>query len=115
MIPREHIKSLKAALSVPEYFRLTNHFVKRAGKNYVTHCPFHKDKTPSCFLYKDHFHCYGCLKRGDVFVAHMRLMKTNFLTALAELSRTAGPNQYQPERTPGRSGRFNPTRKETEQ
>ena len=114
MIPREQIKSLKTSLSVPEYFRLTNHFVKRAGKDYVIHCPFHKDKRASCFLYEDHFHCYGCLERGDVIEAHMRLKKTDFLTALAELSRMAGLNQYQPERIPGRSGRFKPTRNKKE-
>lgn len=115
MIPRDQISFLKTALSVPEYFRLTNHFVKRVGKDYVVHCPFHKDKTPSCFLYEDHFHCYGCLERGDVIEAHMKLKKTNFLKALAELSRMAGLYQDQTERTPGRTGRPNQTRKETEQ
>jgi len=111
MITRVRIESLKKALSVPEYFRLTNHVVKRVGKDYATLCPFHKEKTPSCFLYEDHFHCYGCLERGDVIEAHMRLKNTDFLTALAELSRMAGLNHHQPERTPGRTGRFNPTRK----
>lgn len=115
MIPRDQIKFLKTALSVPEYFRLTNHFVKRVGKDYVICCPFHEDKTPSCFLYEDHFHCYGCLEHGDVIEAHMRLKKVNFLTALAELGRMAGINQYRPDRIPGRAGRFNHTRKEKEQ
>jgi DNA polymerase I-like protein with 3'-5' exonuclease and polymerase domains len=29
------------------------------------HCPFHDDSTPSCHVYPDHFHCYGCGARGD--------------------------------------------------
>jgi hypothetical protein len=28
-------------------------------------CPFHDDSTPSCHIYDDHFHCFGCGARGD--------------------------------------------------
>jgi CHC2 zinc finger/Toprim domain len=28
-------------------------------------CPFHDDRTPSCHIYDDHFHCFGCGARGD--------------------------------------------------
>jgi DNA polymerase len=28
-------------------------------------CPFHEDWEPSCRIYTDHFHCYGCGARGD--------------------------------------------------
>lgn len=114
MIPRAKIQSLRKALPVPEYFRLTNHFLKRIGKDYVTLCPFHKEKTPSCFLYDERYVCYGCRESGDVIDAHMKLKKTNFLTALAELSQMAGISQYPTDRTPGRSGRINTTRKERE-
>jgi DNA polymerase family A/CHC2 zinc finger/Toprim domain len=27
-------------------------------------CPFHDDPTPSCKIYSDHFHCFGCGRRG---------------------------------------------------
>ena len=30
-------------------------------------CPFHNEKTPSFHVYEDHYHCYGCGKRGDAF------------------------------------------------
>ena len=29
-------------------------------------CPFHADDTPSCHVYHDHFHCFGCGAHGDV-------------------------------------------------
>lgn len=28
-------------------------------------CPFHDDPTPSCHIYDNHFHCYGCGAHGD--------------------------------------------------
>jgi hypothetical protein len=31
--------------------------------NKVT-CPFHDDAEPSCAIYADHFHCFGCGERG---------------------------------------------------
>lgn len=114
MILRERIERLKRSMSVPEYFRLMNHIVKRAGKEYVTLCPFRPEKTPSCFLYEDHYHCFGCGEHGDIIDAHKRLKGVTFTAALEDLGRMAGLNQYQPERTPGRSGRFNPTRNEKE-
>src|SRR5262249_45085340 len=28
-------------------------------------CPFHDDPQPSCKIYSDHWHCFGCGERGD--------------------------------------------------
>jgi hypothetical protein len=28
-------------------------------------CPFHDDAEPSCTIYPDHFHCFGCGERGS--------------------------------------------------
>ncbi len=33
--------------------------------NNKTSCPFHDDPQPSCQLYTDHFHCFGCSAHGD--------------------------------------------------
>jgi len=30
-------------------------------------CPFHTETTPSFTVYADHYHCFGCGQRGDVF------------------------------------------------
>lgn len=112
MITRVRIESLKKALSVPEYFRLTNHVVKRVGKDYATLCPFHKEKTPSCFLYPDHYHCYACGEHGDVIDAHMKFRHFDFTTALEDLGRMAGITQNLTIRNPGRVLRVNIIRRE---
>src|SRR5437667_4754166 len=43
--------------------------LKRAGANFVTLCPFHKEKSPSFSVnpHKQIFYCFGCHKGGDVF------------------------------------------------
>lgn len=34
------------------------------GEDGKVSCPFHQDDTPSCHIYDDHFHCFGCGKHG---------------------------------------------------
>lgn len=102
MILRERIDKLKRSMSVPEYFRLMNHIVKRAGKEYVTLCPFREEKTPSCFLYEDHYHCYGCGEHGDIIDAHKRLKGVTFTEALEDLGRMAGITHNLDPRSPRR-------------
>jgi len=111
---REKIQLLKGSLSVTEYFRLTNHKLHKVGRQYAILCPFHQERTPSCFLYEDHYHCFGCEEHGDVIDAHQKLKRVAFQTALEEIGRMAGLNQYQPVRAPGQTGRIKNTRKETE-
>jgi DNA primase len=111
---REKIRTLKEALSVPEYFRYKNHKLHKVGRQYAVLCPFHQERTPSCFLYEDHYHCFGCEEHGDVIDAHQILNRIDFQTALEELGRMAGLNQYHPARAPGQTGGIKNTRKQTE-
>ena len=43
--------------------------LKRAGANFQSLCPFHKEITPSFNVnpHRQIFHCFGCHKGGDVF------------------------------------------------
>jgi DNA primase len=49
---------------VSEYVTL-----KKAGRNFVGLCPFHKEKTPSFNVTPDRqmFYCFGCGEGGNVF------------------------------------------------
>ena len=42
--------------------------LKKKGKYYVGSCPFHKDNTPSFYVYPDtnSFYCFSCSQGGDV-------------------------------------------------
>jgi DNA primase len=105
MIFRERIEKLKAAISVPEYFRYAGCGIRGSGSNFPILCPFRKEKTPSLHLYKDHYHCYGCGEHGDIIDAHMKLNKLTFIKALEDLCRLAGINQSPEFRGPGGNSR----------
>jgi len=52
--------------------------------------PTHSEKTPSCAVHADHFHCYGCGGHGDAFDAFQAVTGADFGTALRDLARRAG-------------------------
>jgi hypothetical protein len=58
--------------------------LRRAGRQYVAYCPFHKERHPSLFVdpEKGLFHCFGCGAGGDVFALVMRAERCNFRRAL---------------------------------
>jgi hypothetical protein len=39
--------------------------ISQSLTNGKVHCHFHDDDTPSCHIYADHFHCFGCGAHGD--------------------------------------------------
>src|SRR5262245_55968833 len=62
--------------------------LKRAGANFVTLCPFHKEKTPSFNVnpHRQIFHCFGCHKGGDVFTFVQEYENITFPEALRRLA-----------------------------
>lgn len=39
--------------------------LQRSGREHKGCCPFHGEKTPSFYVYADHYHCFGCGAHGD--------------------------------------------------
>jgi len=113
MILREKIAMLKKALTVPEYFRYAGYGMREARSNFPILCPFRKEKTPSCHLYENHYHCYGCNAHGDIIDAHMKLNQLTFVKALEDLCRLAGINHSPEFRGPGGNSRTTNSRAET--
>src|SRR5436190_15156197 len=65
--------------------------LKRAGANFVTLCPFHKEKTPSFNVnpHRQIFHCFGCHKGGDVFSFVQEYENLTFTEAVRRLAERA--------------------------
>jgi DNA primase len=81
--------------------------LKRAGKNFVGLCPFHKEKTPSFSVSPDKqfFHCFGCGVGGDVIKFVQKILGLGFPEALEFLARRAHiPMPEKPTRTGGSDG-----------
>lgn len=66
--------------------------LKKAGANYNTNCPFHKEKTPSFIVSPDKqmFHCFGCGESGDSISFLTKYKNYTFVEAAEYLARRAG-------------------------
>lgn len=49
------------------------------------HCPFHQEKTPSCRVFSDHIHCYGCGKHLNAIGYLMEKQGMNFIDSVKYL------------------------------
>src|ERR1043166_616252 len=65
--------------------------LKRAGANFVSLCPFHREKTPSFNVnpQRQIFHCFGCGKGGDVFTFVQEYESVTFPEAVQRLAERA--------------------------
>ena len=62
----------------------------RSGRNWKGCCPFHGEKTPSFYVYDDHFHCFGCGAHGDAIGFVMQSQGSAFMEAVEQLASEAG-------------------------
>ena len=64
--------------------------LSRSGRQFKGCCPFHGEKTPSFYVYDDHFHCFGCGAHGDAISFVMQADGRSFLEAVEGLAGEAG-------------------------
>ncbi len=87
-IPEDKIEEVRRRADIVsligEYVTL-----KKAGRNFLGLCPFHREKTPSFTVSPDKqmFYCFGCSEGGNVFSF---LMKLNHLTFPEAVRHVAG-------------------------
>jgi DNA primase len=62
----------------------------RSGKQWLGCCPFHGEKTPSFYVYDDHYHCFGCGAHGDAISFVMQSQGLQFMEAVNQLAAEAG-------------------------
>lgn len=62
--------------------------LRKAGRNFVGLCPFHKEKTPSFNVNPERniYKCFGCGKGGDPIGFIMDIESVSFLEAVEELA-----------------------------
>lgn len=66
--------------------------LRRAGRNFVGRCPFHKERTPSFHVSpeRNSYMCFGCGEKGDIFTFVQKIDGVDFVTALKQLAERAG-------------------------
>lgn len=62
----------------------------KSGRQWKGCCPFHGEKSPSFYVYDDHFHCFGCGAHGDAITFVMQSQGSGFMEAVEALSGEAG-------------------------
>ena len=62
----------------------------RSGRQWKGCCPFHGEKTPSFYVYDDHYHCFGCGAHGDAISFVMQSQGAGFMEAVEQLAAEAG-------------------------
>lgn len=88
-LPPNFLDELRARTPLPP---LIGRKVKlaRNGRQWKGCCPFHNEKTPSFYVYDDHFHCFGCGQHGDAIGFTMQTEGLPFREAVERLAHEAG-------------------------
>lgn len=91
LIPQSFIDDLLARTDIVGVID-TRVPLKRAGRNYMACCPFHKEKTPSFTVSPDKqfFYCFGCGATGNALGFLIDYERRSFPDAVEELATRAG-------------------------
>lgn len=62
--------------------------LNKTGKNYMAHCPFHEDRTPSLSVSEDKqlFHCFSCGRAGTIFTFLQEMEGYSFSEAVLKVA-----------------------------
>ena len=65
--PNDTVLRIKQEVSLVGFVEAQGYELKKQGTQFVLSCPFHEDKTPSCFIdpVKNVWRCFGCNEGGD--------------------------------------------------
>lgn len=90
-LPIDFIERLKTANPIDEVMG-SYVSLRRSGRDFVCLCPFHNEKTPSCYIHPDqeYFHCFGCGAGGDVITFTMKYNNLDYWEAVKLLAERGG-------------------------
>ncbi len=90
MSGQDNFQLIRAILSANDIVDVVGEHValKRAGKNFLGLCPFHREKTPSFNVSpeRQYFKCFGCGAGGDAIKFIQRILNIGFMEALEVLA-----------------------------
>lgn len=90
-IPADKIEEIKQRADIVQ---LVSEYVtlKKAGRNFLGLCPFHKEKTPSFTVSRDKqmFYCFGCGEGGHALTFLMKVSNMTFPEAARHLAKKTG-------------------------
>lgn len=90
-IPADKIEEIKQRADIVQ---LVSEYVtlKKAGRNFLGLCPFHKEKTPSFTVSSDKqmFYCFGCGEGGHALTFLMKVSNMTFPEAARHLAKKTG-------------------------
>lgn len=88
-LPPQFLDELRARTPLPAVIGRRVRLA-RSGRQWKGCCPFHGEKTPSFYVYDDHYHCFGCGVHGDVITFVMQSQGASFPEAVEQLAAEAG-------------------------
>jgi DNA primase len=90
-IPDTKVEEIKNRANIVD---LVSEYVtlKKAGRNFIGLCPFHKEKTPSFSVTPDRqmFYCFGCGEGGNAFSFLMKINQMTYAEAIRHLAKKTG-------------------------
>ena len=94
-LPPNFLDELRARIPLPAVIGRRMRLA-RSGRQWKGCCPFHGEKTPSFYVYDDHFHCFGCGAHGDAIGFVMQSQGLQFMEAVENLAAEAGMDVPKP-------------------
>ncbi|HEY4033425.1 MAG TPA: DNA primase [Ktedonobacteraceae bacterium] len=85
------IEAIKAKVDIADEISLVV-ALQRAGKSLKGTCPFHNERTPSFYVFRETqtWHCFGCNEGGDIFSFVQKQQSLDFREVLLYLAEKAG-------------------------
>ncbi|GCE18768.1 DNA primase [Dictyobacter kobayashii] len=85
------IETIKAKVDVVDEIS-TVVTLQKSGKSYKGLCPFHNERTPSFYVFRESqtWHCFGCNEGGDIFSFVQKQQALDFHEALLYLGEKTG-------------------------
>ena len=88
-LPSAFLDELRARIPLPAVIGRRVR-LSAPGRQWKGCCPFHGEKTPSFYVYDDHYHCFGCGAHGDAISFVMQSQGAGFIEAVEQLAAEAG-------------------------